>query len=81
MPDDTRDSVYVHNNVFRASLNSAFGQQIASGGGALGQVFETPFSYFVPAAYTAENCKLVVFVYDNATQEVLQVEEVSLDSL
>ena len=80
MPDDTRDSVYVHNNVFRASLNSAFGQQIASGGAA-GEQIDTPFSYFVPAAYTAENCKLVVFVYDNATQEVLQVEEVSLDSL
>ncbi len=79
-PDDTRDPDYVHNNVFRTSLNSAFGQQIASGG-ATGEQINTSFSYFVPSAYTAENCKLVVFVYDNATQEVLQAEEVSLDSL
>jgi len=84
LPDDTRDSAYVHHNVFRTSLNTAFGTVLSPNGGADGQNFDTPFSYTIPSGtdgYVAENCKLVVFVYDNATQEVLQTEEVAVGSL
>ncbi|MBI1316929.1 Omp28-related outer membrane protein [bacterium] len=84
LPDDTRDPDYVHHNVFRTSLNTAFGTILSPNGGSDGQSFDTPFNYAIPSGpegYTAENCKLVVFVYDNATQEVLQAEEVEVGSL
>lgn len=81
MPDNSRNPNYEHNNVFRESLNSTFGENLSSNGGVTGDTIITSFNYFVPNSYNSKNCKLVTFVFNRDTQEVLQAEEVALSEL
>jgi hypothetical protein len=81
LPDDTVDPIYVHNNVFRESLNTAFGELLWTSGANTGDTLSTAISQVLSNDYVAENCKLVAFIYNSATQEVLQAEEVYINDL
>lgn len=66
---------YVHNHVFRTSLNGLWGQPLGMADGVVkGFSFETEFSKVLTTGWNAQNCKLVVFVYQEDTKEIIQVE-------
>jgi hypothetical protein len=66
---------YVHNHVFRTSLNGLWGQTVGNADGiAKDYIFETEFSKILNTGWKVENCVLIAFVYRQDTREVLQVE-------
>lgn len=81
MPDNSKNPTYEHNNVFRYALNTTFGQEVSAGGVMDGDAFEIAFDTTIDTAYVAKHCKLVAFVFNRETQEVLQAEEVALENL
>ena len=81
MPDNSAKPDYEHNHVFRTALNSAFGQSLQTGNTLAGDVYTTDFSMTLDTSYVRENCHLVAFVTNTATEEVLQVTEVDLSAL
>jgi hypothetical protein len=71
---------YVHNHVLRASMNGTWGEPVgASGSGTTGVVQENEYNYVLPAEWDADNCAVIAFVYDEATKEVVQAEELGLE--
>lgn len=78
---------YVHMHMVRACISDAngVGVQIVSSSIAAGDSVVTPFSYTLPATFNgatpmgtapvAKNCNVVAFIYNTATQEVIQAEE------
>lgn len=72
-PDGSRDRNYVHNHVFRQTINGLWGDavQMSAGNGGV-----YTYSVEIPADYVAENMNLVAFVYNDSG--VLQVEQVSV---
>ncbi len=81
MPDNSLNVNYVHNNVFRTSLNGAAGEPITANGGNAGDSFVKNYTLNVSSNWQANNIKLVAFVFNTQTQEVLQAEEIDLNSL
>ncbi len=69
---------YVHQHVLRGSINDTWGDPVAVQGTANPESLTKTYSYTIPAAYNAENCAVVAFVYDDDTKEVLQVIEKEL---
>lgn len=74
-PDGSRDRNYVHNHVFRQTINGLWGDAVQIS--ADNESVHT-YSVEIPADYVAENMNLVAFVYDDSG--VLQVEQISLIS-
>jgi len=72
---------YVHNHVLRTSLNGVFGENVKTDGSQLsaGDVFEKSYSKVVKSDWNIENCKVVVFVFDTDTKEILQAEVVDVE--
>lgn len=74
-----RLSDYVHNHVFRSTMNGAWGEQID------GQVFiadDTATgsgSVTLKDDWVAENCKVVAFVFQTASKAVEQAAEASIN--
>jgi hypothetical protein len=69
---------YVHNHILRTSLNGTWGDLVGNNGaGTSGEKFTNEYSIILDTEWVAENCGLVVFVYDNdsPTREVIQAEE------
>jgi len=66
---------YVHHHVLRTSLNSDFGTTLVSGSIAADSTITSGFYYNLPQNWNADHCSVVVFVYNDATKEVLQAEE------
>lgn len=71
-PDGSTNPRYVHNHVLRGAVNGSWGETIALEAGVEKQV---TYHYTVPTAWVAENLSVVAFVYDGATNEVIQVIE------
>lgn len=72
---------YKHNHVLRTSLNGTWGDLVGgSGAGTSGEKFTNEYSITLDEEWIAENCGLVVFVYnhDSQTREVIQAEETHL---
>lgn len=70
---------YVHNHVFRTSLNGLWGQPVGSTGGMeKGFSFEAEFSKILAAGWNVEHCAIIAFVYRDDTKEVVQVEAKAL---
>ncbi len=66
---------YVHNHVFRTSLNGLWGQHLGTADGlAKGFVYETEFSKVLNHAWKVENCAIIAFVYREDTKKIIQVE-------
>lgn len=68
MPDGSTNKEYVHNHVFRATVNDTWGDDVTVNEGA---TTEKQYEYTLPEKWNAEKVSVVAFVYDN--NEVQQV--------
>lgn len=71
---------YVHNHVMRGSFNGTWGVPVADAPVNAGSSINLPYTFKIPAGkdWRPAKLSLVVFVHDNTTKEVLQVEKVKL---
>lgn len=81
-PQQTEQDVnltYVHNHVLRASMNGTWGELAGQDGlFIVGTTATNSYSYILPAAWNAANCSVIAFLYNTATNEVVQAEEKAL---
>ncbi|HPF01139.1 MAG TPA: Omp28-related outer membrane protein [Bacteroidales bacterium] len=70
---------YVHMHVLRGSMNGTWGDTLCSGGATVGTQLSKTLSYTVSnASWNKDHMNIVVFIYDAATLEIIQTEEVKL---
>jgi Outer membrane protein Omp28 len=70
---------YVHNHVLRGTLTqSPWGIPVKGNDIFIGERLNLNFSANLDSAWVPENCHVVVYVTDNSSKEVLQVEEIDL---
>jgi hypothetical protein len=70
---------YVHNHVFRTSLNGLWGQPVGTAEGMVkGYTFQTELSKILNTGWKIDNCVIIAFVYREDTKEVVQVEAAEL---
>jgi len=69
---------YVHHHMLRTALNTSFGVNIASGSIPSDSTIVNGYSVDIDTQWNADHCAIVAFLYDEATYEVLQVEEVKI---
>lgn len=72
-PDGTIPN-YVHNNVFRASLNGTWGSSLFEGGAAIGETQSITVSGVLNSNWNENNMQIVCFAYDVETGQIIQVE-------
>lgn len=72
---------YVHNHVFRTSLSGALGESVKDNAEELakGATIEKSYSKALGSDWNVANCKVVAFVYDTDTKEVLQAEVANVE--
>jgi thiol-disulfide isomerase/thioredoxin len=76
-PQDIPD--YVHRHVLRDNISSTWGDEIISNSMAKGDsIVKTYNNFLLKQEWNPDNCSVVAYVYDAATYEILQVEEVYL---
>lgn len=82
---DVNKPDYVHRHVLRDAITplGAWGEQIASGTINAGTKTTKRFAYTIPADYKAticnvNKCHVVAFIYNTATFEIIQAEEVKV---
>jgi hypothetical protein len=66
---------YTFNHLLRASLNGSWGDTLASGAIVVGATQTKDYQFTLPATWKEANCKVVTFIYNAATYEVMQVNE------
>jgi thiol-disulfide isomerase/thioredoxin len=68
---------YVHMHVLRGVVTpgGTWGTPVKGNTIVLGETFDLTYSIVLDPAWVPEHCNVVVYVQDNATKEVLQVEE------
>jgi hypothetical protein len=66
---------YVHHHVLRGSMNGTWGDTIFSQSLELAAISEKTFSATLNSSWDEKHCYIVVFIYDAATYEIVQVEE------
>jgi hypothetical protein len=71
---------YVHNHVMRGAFNGTWGVPVSGAPVSAGSSIDLPYTYKIPVEkdWRPEKLSLVVFVHDNTTKEVLQVEKIKL---
>jgi len=71
---------YVHNHVFRTSLSGALGENVKDDNQELAKdaTIEKSYTKAFSSDWNIANCKVVAFVYDTETREVLQAEMVDI---
>lgn len=73
-PPDIPD--YDHRHVLRTNLNGTWGDNLIAGSASVGDTLTLNISNVaMNAAWNAANCALVAYVYDAATNEVMQAVE------
>lgn len=74
-PPDIYD--FVHNHVVRASMNSTWGEALNAEEIKAGSIFSKSYTYKIPSSkdWRIEKLKIVAYVHDNNSKEILQVEE------
>lgn len=65
---------YVHNHVFRGSLNGLWGAEL----GVLTDVTTNNCTFSVDEKYVVDNCSVVAVLVDTETKEVIQAAEIAL---
>jgi len=71
---------YVHNHVFRTSLNGLWGERVGGDTGLQKGIIEkVEFSKILNPAWKAENCTVIAFVYLDSTKRIIQVESSKLN--
>jgi len=76
--DPTVIEDYTHRHMLRASLNGSWGDPLFEGSAAKGQKILKSYSAALNMEYDPQNCSILAFVYDAATLEVLQAEELKI---
>ncbi len=71
---------FVHDNVMRGSFNGTWGVPVADIPVNAGSSIKIPYTYKIPEGkdWRPNKLSLVVFVHNNVTKEILQVEQVYL---
>lgn len=69
---------YTHRHVLRGSMNTTWGTAVGTGALAQGDVYEGIFNMTLGNDWNAEQCAVVAFLYNVATKEVIQVEELKI---
>lgn len=76
------DTAFVHNHVLRAAFNTPWGEDLNSAAIAdsalINKKYILPIKTDVKHPWEAKHLKVVAFVYDTETYEVLQVEEIDV---
>ncbi len=65
---------FVHKHMLRGSLNGSWGDTVATGDIAKGALWTRPYTYTLPTNFNDTHCKIVAFIYNSATYEVIQAE-------
>jgi hypothetical protein len=66
---------YVHMHVLRGTITTTWGSTIASLGTSNPTSIIKSYRYQIPAKLVPKNCRIIAFVYDDDTKEVLQAAE------
>ncbi|MDD2197596.1 MAG: Omp28 family outer membrane lipoprotein [Bacteroidales bacterium] len=69
---------YVHNHVFRISLNGTWGTQTFAEGAAVGQEENITVEAAIDSDWNLNNLNIVCFAYSSESGKIIQVEEKSL---
>ncbi len=64
---------YVHREVFRGSMNGAYGEAVI--GTAEGDVSTLSYSFSLPAAWNDQKVSIITYLYRDDTKEIIQVEQ------
>ena len=75
MLDGTLNADYIHNHVFRSSVNGTWGESFSIG---KEEKKDFNYSYTLNSDWKPENIEIVGFVYRSDTDETLNVQEISL---
>jgi hypothetical protein len=77
--DATPDNVefYVHREVFRGSMNGTYGATITPT--TDGSTTTLNYSYTLPIDWHEEHFSIIAYLYDEATKEILQVEQQEIE--
>jgi thiol-disulfide isomerase/thioredoxin len=82
-PQQTEQGVnqnYEHNHVLRASMNGTWGDPVGEDGTATANAkLSDSFEITLDNAWNADNCGIIAFIYNTATNEVLQAEEAAVE--
>lgn len=73
-PGNTYKADYTHNHVLRGSLNGTWGEVIAVNPLAFDESTKSYSTVILPDA-VAKNCRVVAYIYNNTTKEVIQADE------
>lgn len=74
-PMDVED--YEHNHVFRDAIGSVWGEDISFDGSGEDGI-KVSRSLEINQSWMADNCAFVIFVYNSASMEVVQVEQITM---
>lgn len=80
---------YIHQHVLRDNINGTWGDNLVTGTIVANAVINKAYTYTLPATYPAaggasssicdaNQCYVVAYIYNDATKEVIQVEEAKL---
>ena len=70
---------YVHHNVLRDAVSATFGSSINDGSSiTVNEPYESTFLYPIDENWIASNCKIIAYVIEDGTGEVIQVAELGV---
>jgi hypothetical protein len=74
---------YEHHNILRTSLNTTYGGSFSSGGTVeTGKEYISQFIYPSTGTFDPEwvvaNCRIIAYIYNDVTKEVVQVAELGI---
>jgi len=79
MPDDSRDSAYVHHHVLRDVFTQALGDDLTTGPTTAGtSIMKQIVGTVRKSEWNEDECEIVVYVSNADTYEILQAAKVSL---
>lgn len=75
-PEDIEN--YPHNNVLRMAINGTWGEEIISGTVNEGKLINKEFHFTVDEEWKIKQCKIVAYIYDGSTKQVIQAARTEL---
>lgn len=70
---------YEHRNIVRDAITPTFGSYLSSDGTIIqGEVYSKTFFYAPAIEWVAANCNIIAYVYNEDSQEILQVAELGI---
>lgn len=79
LPDDTRDPVYVHNNVFRDAFTFELGEPLITGSVTELTHVHNSYQLALNPDWDVNNLQVVTILFDTDTREVLQVTQCDVE--